>query len=473
MAISALGRKPFAAYKGEGDPEGELAEPRGRFEEARAGYWDPALAAQQRALESARGYGLEAEQMRTAAQQQLGAGIEQTRADLMAGAGARGLSPALGRAAGYAGGQLGQRGVTQARALQAQELAAAQAAEQQMLAQQAGLYMGMAEQRLGQQAAESQALQAYQALAAQQAAQQQAMMGQYAAAGIGAGGALLGQAGGWAGGGQQQPTWTPEYQQQYQQWAQTYSDRALKSGVKVPVTAEEARLINALRAEGARTESALQAATGQRGQRGQPTAEQLLSSLEQAASASQQQPPARQLLQVAPGEPWAVQTLGRTYPVQQLAATMARLEGEKAARQLGAPPTLAPAAVAALRAAAAIPGFEQRAPQTAEDLAALQAALQGAGAETERTLDALAGAGRQYEYTPQAQQQLGQPTGLQYGPMAQDLARTRLGRSAVVPTPAGLAVDTGRLGMISAGLIGQQEERIRQLEQQAERRAGR
>jgi hypothetical protein len=272
MAIGSQARSVFAGQKGEGSPEQELAEPRRRFEEARAGYWDPALAAQQRAMEAARGYGLEAEQMRTAAQQQLGAGIAQTRADLMAGAGARGLSPALGRAAGYAGGQLGQRGVTQARALQAQELAAAQAAEQQMLAQQAGLYMGMAEQRLGQQAAESQALQAYQALAAQQAAQQMIAAGQLGAAGMGAGGVLVG---GLASDftRQQKPTWTPQYQQQYQQWAQTYSDRALKAGVKVPVTAEEARLINALRAEGARTESALGAAVGQRGAAGIPDAE--------------------------------------------------------------------------------------------------------------------------------------------------------------------------------------------------------
>jgi len=329
MAISAQAKSVFAGQKGEGSPSAALEDARKRMEEERAAqYWDPALAAQERALGAARRYGTEAEQMRTAAQQQLGAGIEQTRADLMAGAGARGLSPSLGRAAGYAGGQLGQRGVTQARALQAQELAAAQAAEQQLLAQQAGLYGTMAEQRLGQEAAESQALQALQALAGQRAAQQQQLMGQYAAAGMGAGGAALGQLGGYLGGQQQQPSWTPQYQQQYQQWAQTYSDERLKTGLRKPGKLDQSRL-----------------------------------------------------------------------------------------------------------------------------------------------LDALSGSGRQYSYTDSAQQQLGgsAPPGLHYGPMAQDLAQTKLGASAVVQTPAGLAVDTGRLGLISAGLIGQQEERLRKLEGRAKR----
>jgi hypothetical protein len=431
MAISAGAREPFAAYKGEGDPEEEGADARRRYEETRQAFWDPALAAQQRALASARGYGTEAEQMQTAAQQQLRAGLEQTRADLMAGAGGRGISPALGRAAGYAGGQLGQRGIAQARALQAQELAAAQAAEQQMLAQQAGLYMGMAEQRLGQQAAENQALQAYQALAAQQAAAAQQQMGQYAAAGIGAGGALLGQAGGWAGGGQQQTSWTPEYQQQYQQWAETYSDRDLKSGVRVPVTTEEARLINALRAEGARTESALEAAVGRR----RPSPEQEAEIARTAA---------------------ALQQLG--------AQTEARLGGQG----LGA------MSAADYRAMGLTPPAAQPMPyrQVPPGLGAMSAQdlqrLQSSSAETDRTLGSLAGAGRQYEYTPQAQQQLGQPAGLQYGPMAQDLAQTRLGRSAVVETPAGLAVDTGRLGLISAGLIGRQQEQIEEIRRQLE-----
>jgi hypothetical protein len=81
-------------------------------------------------------------------------------------------------------------------------------------------------------------------------------------------------------------------------------------------------------------------------------------------------------------------------------------------------------------------------------------------------LGSLSGAGRQYEYTPQAQQQLGQPAGVQYGPMAQDLAKTELGRSAVIPTPAGLAVDTGRLSMIQAGLLGEQQRQIDEIRQQ-------
>ena len=78
-------------------------------------------------------------------------------------------------------------------------------------------------------------------------------------------------------------------------------------------------------------------------------------------------------------------------------------------------------------------------------------------------LASLSGSGRQYEYKPEAQQQLGQPPGLQFGPMAQDLARSKLGASAVIPTPQGLAVDTGRLSMIQAGLLGSQQEQIDEL----------
>jgi hypothetical protein len=316
----------FSSMSEEERAANEAAEDaRRRYEEQRQRLWDPAWAAAQRQTEAARQYGLEAQQMTTAAQQQLGAGIGQTRADMMAAAGARGLSPALGRAAGYAGGGLQQRGVGQARALQAQELAAAQAQYQQALAAQAGLTMGMGEQLLGQSAAEQQAYQSMQALQASQAAQAAQQAGQYAAAGIGAGGAFASQIGGGWGGGQQQG-WSPEYQQQYQQWAEAYSDRALKTDVRRPSNAEQRRL-----------------------------------------------------------------------------------------------------------------------------------------------LSALSGAGRQYQYTPDAQQRLGQPAGEQYGPMAQDLAKTQLGASAVRQTPEGLAVDTGRLGLIAAGLLGQQEERLRKLERKGGR----
>jgi hypothetical protein len=312
MAISAQASGVFSTMsEEERQQRTAMEDQRRRYEEARAGLWSPAAQQAQLGVQAAQQYGLEAEQMRTAAQQQLGAGIGQTRADLMAGAGARGLSPALGRAAGYAGGQLAQRGVGQARALQARELAMAQAMQQQALQQQAGLGMGMAEQLVGQSAAEQQAYQSLQALQAQQAAAASQQAGQYAAAGIGAGGVFGALAGGGFGGGQQ--SWSPEYQQRYQQWAQTY--------IRKPRAGQQSQL-----------------------------------------------------------------------------------------------------------------------------------------------LEALAGAGRQYEYTPQAQQQLGQPAGKHYGPMAQDLAKTELGRSAVVPTPAGLAVDTGRLGLITAGLVGQLEERLRRVE---------
>jgi hypothetical protein len=361
MAISGQATSVFAGQKGEGDVTARQDEQRQRYETAQQGLWDPALYQAEQQRLAAQQYGLEAEQMRTAAQQQLGAGIQQTRSDLMAGAGARGLNPALGRAAGYAGGQLGQRGVGMARTLQARELAAAQAQQQQALAAQAGLQMGLAEQALGAQATESQALQAYQALAAQRAAAQQQQALGYGMAGLGAAGtlgAMIG--GGWGGGGGQQG-WSPEYQQQYQQWAQTYSDRALKTGVKQALTAQEAALLNALRAEGQRTESALDAA------------------------------------------------VGRGTGAQQAAV------GTGPAGQM---------------------------------------------------LSSLSGTGRQYQYTPQAQQQLGQPAGTMYGPMAQDLAKTELGRSAVVETPAGLAVDTPRLGMITAGLVGEQQRQIEELRQQ-------
>lgn len=323
MAISGQATSVFAGQKGEGDVSAQQEERRQRYETAQQQLWDPALYQAEQQRLAAQQYGTAAEQMTTAAQQQLGAGIQQTRADLMAGAGARGLNPALGRAAGYAGGQLGQRGVGMASALQARELAAAQAQQQQALAAQAGLQMGLAEQALGAQAAESQALQSYQALAAQQAAANQQQALGYGMAGLGAGATLGAMAGGGFGGGGQQQGWSPGYQQQYQQWAETYSDRALKTGIRHAPAAQKTEL-----------------------------------------------------------------------------------------------------------------------------------------------LTALSGTGRQYEYTPQAQQQLGQPAGVQYGPMAQDLAKTELGRSAVRQTPAGLAVDIPRLGMITAGLVGEQQRQIEELRRQ-------
>lgn len=411
MAIGVGPRSVFERYKGEGTGEAQ-EEQRRRYETARQQLWDPALAQAEQQRRAAEQYGLAAEQMTTAAQQQLGAGLQQTRADLMAGAGARGLSPALGRAAGYAGGQLGQRGVGMARALQARELAAAQAQQQQALAAQAGLQMGLAEQTLGAQAAESQAYQAYQALAQQQAAAARQQALGYGMAGLGAAstfGAMVGE--GWGGG---QQGWSPEYQQQYQQWAQTYSDRQLKAGVSQPLSAQEAELLDALRAENERTEAALQAATGR-------------------AVTPQQATDAR---------------------VRQIAAQL-QAEGARTEQQLGAMSGQDYRLLGVTPPSTVSPGTPSAAP-----------GLGAMSGQERQMLGSLSGAGRQYEYTPQAQQRLGQPAGTQYGPMAQDLARTELGRSAVVPTPAGLAVDTDRLTMIQSGLIGEQQRQIEEIRRQ-------
>lgn len=415
MAISAQAMGVFSSGPGEGAAATQTEERRRRHEASQQQLWDPALYAAQQQRLAAEQYGLEAQQMTTAAQRQLGAGLQQTRADIMAGAGGRGLNPALGRAAGYAGGQLGQAGVGMARALQARELAAAQAQQQQALAAQAQLMMGISEQSLGATAAEAQAYQAYQALAQQQAAQQQAQQMGYLGAGLGAAstfGAMAGQ--GWGGGGGG-PTWTPEYQQQYQQWAQTYSDRELKQGVRQPLSAAEAELLNALRAEGARTESALEAATGR-------------------ATGPQQATDAR---------------------VRQLAQQL-QAEGQRTEQRLGA---RIGTGMGTDRAVA------PWGPATGQPWGA--ATGQTWGPATKRdTLGSLSGAGRQYSYTPEAQQRLGQPPGLQYGPMAQDLAKTELGASAVVPTPQGYAVNTGRLSLIEAGLIGEQQRQIEEIKRQ-------
>lgn len=371
--ISYEAESVFSSLTPEEQAANEAADyAREQFEQRRQGLWDPAWAAAQRRTEAAQQYGLEAQQMTTAAQQQLGAGLGQTRADMMAAAGARGLSPALGRAAGYAGGQLQQRGVGQAKALQAQELASAQAQQQQALAAQAGLGMGMSEQLLGQTAAEQQAYQSMQALQAQQAAAAAQQAGQYGAAGIGAAGVFGSMAAGGFGGGQQQG-WSPEYQQQYQQWAQTYSDIRLKTDVQPAGAGAEQQLLGAL--------------------------------------ASRQPSPAELAqLEVPSG-----------YERRMLAAAPRQPSPEEL-QQLEVPSE-----------------YEKR---------MMLASLQGL----------------QYEYKPEAQQQLGQPPGLQFGPMAQDLAKSKLGASAVVPTPQGLGVDTGRLGMITAGLVGQLGDRVKRLE---------
>ncbi len=75
-------------------------------------------------------------------------------------------------------------------------------------------------------------------------------------------------------------------------------------------------------------------------------------------------------------------------------------------------------------------------------------------------LDAVAAApGHTYRYrNPSAQ---GAAPGDQYGPMAQDLAKTPAGRSAVIEKPDGkLAVDTGRLSLVNTSAISAQQREL-------------
>lgn len=472
MPISAKAKGQFRTQDEEEAASLQAAaDARRRHEEARQRLWDPAAQLAQQRLAAAQQYGLEAQQMRTAAQQGLGAGIGQARTDIMAGAGARGLSPALGRAAGYAGGALQQRGVGQARSLQAQELAAAQAMQQQAQAELAGQTMGMAEQTVGQYAAEAQAFEALKALESQRQQQQQQQMLQDIGSVVSAGGGALGQLGGLMGGGQQKPTWTPEYQKEYQQWAETYSDIGLKTAVAQPQSAQEARLIEALQKAGASTEAALGASVGQPApSQLSPVDAQALAigrQLQQAGAQTEAQ------LAGATGTPAHLVGTPGAASWQQRHALQAPLPADIAARQQQGALTREDQAFLGLRLAQANEQWaQQQAPATRRDTEAMALGrqLQEAGKDTDALLDALAGKGRTYRYTPQAQQQLGQPPGLQYGPMAQDLAKTQLGRSAVVPTPAGLAVDTGRLSMIQAGLLGRQQEQITDIEEQLRRR---
>lgn len=50
------------------------------------------------------------------------------------------------------------------------------------------------------------------------------------------------------------------------------------------------------------------------------------------------------------------------------------------------------------------------------------------------------------------------------GPMAQDLAKTAAGRSVVLPTPEGLAVDTRRLTMVNTSALGELARKVEALE---------
>jgi hypothetical protein len=56
--------------------------------------------------------------------------------------------------------------------------------------------------------------------------------------------------------------------------------------------------------------------------------------------------------------------------------------------------------------------------------------------------------------------QPGAAPGTHYGPMAQDLARTPAGRSTVLGTPRGMAVDTGRLALLNASETARQRGQI-------------
>jgi len=81
-------------------------------------------------------------------------------------------------------------------------------------------------------------------------------------------------------------------------------------------------------------------------------------------------------------------------------------------------------------------------------------------------LDAVANApGYSYRYrNPSAQ---GSAPGDQYGPMAQDLASTPAGRTAVKEGPDGkLAVDTGRLTLVNTSAISAQQRQMDELERQ-------
>jgi hypothetical protein len=88
----------------------------------------------------------------------------------------------------------------------------------------------------------------------------------------------------------------------------------------------------------------------------------------------------------------------------------------------------------------------------------------GGSPESEELLGALEGRSS-YRYRPEAKRALGEPSGDQYGPMAQDLERTEIGKSLVKQGPGGVKmVDTGRAAMVGLGLHGAQKERQDELE---------
>jgi hypothetical protein len=332
--------------------------------------------------------------------------------------------------------------------------------------------MGMAGQIVGRFGVEAGALGSLSALQQSQAAAEAARQKQYLGMGMGAAGAALGQAGGWmqqgAEGGEQQPYIDRDYP----------SDIRLKQQVQQPRGGEEDRLIRALQAAGASTESALDAAMlGRRD-------EQALQLGRELQAAGQE----TDALLDALATPRAPAGLGALSPAdQQYMAQQAGMQLPSRVQTPAAQPL--PGAMAGLGAIspaeqsymAGLPsdrilkeGVQSATPaerrQLLTELSALpdvpQAQQEQAEMRRQRALmlRELAGAGKRYQYTQQAQQQLGQPAGMQYGPMAQDLEKSPLGASAVVDTAAGKMVDPGRLTMIQAGLIGQLGERVEALE---------
>jgi len=73
--------------------------------------------------------------------------------------------------------------------------------------------------------------------------------------------------------------------------------------------------------------------------------------------------------------------------------------------------------------------------------------------------------GKSYEYKPEFQGRPGTAPGPQYGPMAQDLEKSRLGKQAVSTGPDGMKqVDPARIAMSSVGAMHDLEARLRKLE---------
>lgn len=76
---------------------------------------------------------------------------------------------------------------------------------------------------------------------------------------------------------------------------------------------------------------------------------------------------------------------------------------------------------------------------------------------------------KSFEYKPSAQMSLGQPPGRQFGMMAQDMEREPALQGAVNQGPGGMrSIDQGRLSMLTASALGEQQREIADLRQQLE-----